>query len=185
MDDPFKLLEKNQVSISPHIVTILKSCGYISLQDLANFKSADILGLEDDVRNVLATEDYCSKLDEEAKLTTFGPVFCTKPAAFKFLSGERKQLQTISIKAGQLCSGNKKLVRSLSETVNRSSTGNLLNISCIFVSSFTILYDLIDIPYINNIHFLGMKKSTTVSSSSSSLYKSGNQHFLIYICITH
>ena len=132
MEDPFKLLEMNKVSISPHIITILKSCGFISMNDLASFKPADIPNLKDDVRNVLGTDQYCAKLDEAAKLATFGPVFCNNPQGFKFLSGERKQLETISSKAGQLKGVNKNLILSLDNSlkslVKKSATaGNFLD----------------------------------------------------------
>ena len=82
------------------------------MNDLASFKSTDIPSLEDDVRNVLGTDQYYSKLEDAAKLAIFGPVFLNNPQALKFLSGERKQLETISSKAGQLVGVNKKLILS-------------------------------------------------------------------------
>ena len=82
------------------------------MNDLASFKSTDITSLEDDVRNVLGTDQYYSKLEDAAKLAIFGPVFWNNPQALKFLSGERKQLETISSKAGQLVGVNKKLILS-------------------------------------------------------------------------
>ena len=95
------------------------------MNDLASFKSTDIPSLEDDVRNVLGTDQYYSKLEDAAKLATFGPVFWNNPQAFKFLSGERKQLETISSKAGQLVGVNKKLILSLDnplKSIVRKST---------------------------------------------------------------
>lgn len=89
----FSILESYGAELSPHIVFVLKTSGYVSFRALSKITAEKILEIQKFIQTLFSDKTLTNQLSKEDKISQFGPLFWNKPERFMFTLGDSDSIQ--------------------------------------------------------------------------------------------
>lgn len=168
-DDTFALLAQREVHVPKHIRNILEKLGFYGTRVLAKIDVNSLDEIENDVRDILGSDELTSSMEEWEKKDLFGPMFFKNPKAFKFLRGDVFAIKVIVEECEKMVEDilaterKKKAAESFSCAINqkiairpkmseRSKTKDITTSKGIFLKYFKIIpaYLTILLPFLDS-----------------------------------
>ena len=84
----FSILESYGSDLSPHIVFILKTSGYVSFRALSKITAEKILDIQKFIQAHFSDQTLTEELSKEGRISQFGPLYWKKPEKFMFALGD-------------------------------------------------------------------------------------------------
>lgn len=78
----FSILGSYGPELSPHIVFLLKTSGYVSFRALSKITAEKILDIEKFIRTLFSGKTLTEELSKEDRISQFGPLYRNKPEIF-------------------------------------------------------------------------------------------------------
>jgi hypothetical protein len=78
----FSILGSYGPELSPHIVFLLKTSGYVSFWALSKITAEKILDIEKFIRTLFSGKTLTEELSKEDRISQFGPLYRNKPEIF-------------------------------------------------------------------------------------------------------
>lgn len=112
--DVFSILESFGAELSPHLVHILKICGYNSIRAICKIIIDKIKSIETFIRELFSdksqVDDSCIK---DEKVSKFGPLFWNNPDKFTFTLGNIDSIQAAVVVCIKISDGETLPIRKL------------------------------------------------------------------------
>lgn len=89
----FSILESYGAELSPHIVFVLKTSGYVSFRALSKITAEKIVEIQKFIQTLFSDKTLTDKLSKEDKISQFGPLYWNKPERFMFTLGDSDSIQ--------------------------------------------------------------------------------------------
>lgn len=83
------VLQEYDAGASSHLKLIFSKLNYKTLRTISNVDIEKLELLEEEVREVIASDSQLADMSMEERLSTFGPMYVKDPKSFRFLSGDR------------------------------------------------------------------------------------------------
>ena len=84
----FSILESYGSDLSPHIVLLLKTSGYVFFRALSKITAEKILDFQKFIQALFSDQTLTEELSKEDRISQFGPLYWNKPEKFMFTLGD-------------------------------------------------------------------------------------------------